>query len=218
MIPPYKPSKAERLKPFIWPGVAILLLAAAAGVYFWQHQDVDRLNSRVGQLNSKVSSLQSQAQTAQQQLAQAQTSEKKSDSQTAAAPSSCLAADMKLSLGQPNGTAGTSYIDAIFTNTSTEACTLQGYPEVTLTDSNNQTLGQQATQSSSETAALITVQPKHTAHAAVGFPDPGALSAGACSQAANINVTLPGDSSVLQTATSQQYCPGFSVSAIESGS
>jgi hypothetical protein len=208
------------LTRFAWPTVVVVLVVAVAGVYLWQHGQVSHLNSQVSTLDTKLHQTKLDLSSAQQQAAtlQTQAASKKKTPMTPSTPASCQAASMKLSLGAPNGTAGTSYVDAIFTNTSSVACTLQGYPEANLADSNNQSLGQQASQSSSSPGALVTVQPNHQAHAALGFPDSGALSPGSCSQATYLNVTLPGDSSVLQTTISQQYCPGFSVSAIEPGS
>jgi len=207
-----------RLKKFIWPTVVLLLVLTVSGVYLWQHRQVAHLNGQVSTLNGQLRQSKLSLSSAQQRAAalQAQTASKAAA--TTSTPQSCQATSIKLSLGSPNGTAGTSYVDAILTNTTSHACTLQGYPEVSLTDDNNQSLGQQASQSSSNPGTLITVQPNQHAHAALGFPDPGALSPGACGQAAFVNLTLPGDSSVLQTAVSQQYCPGFSVSAIKSGS
>lgn len=207
--------RRSRWKQWLWPAIVSILLAAAVGVYVWQHGKVVQLDKQLDRLNGQVANLQ--AQTAELQRAAAQ----QAAAQQAAAnavPPSCQGANTKLTLGPASGTAGTVYIDAIFTNKSSRACTLQGYPEAALTDANSQTLGQQATQSGSSPAASITIQPNKSAHAAAGFPDPGALSSGSCSQAAFLNVTLPGDTTNLQTAISQEYCPGFSISAITAGS
>lgn len=203
----------RRWTKFIWPGLLVLVLVVGAGAYWWQHHNVNKLNGQVSQLKGQVSSLQDQLKASQQAKKPATPV-----SSTPAAPGSCQGSDMKLALGQANGTAGTTYIDAIFTNTTKKACVLQGYPVVTLSNNNSQTIGQQATQSGGSGSSTVTVNPGKSAHVALGFPDPGALSPGTCSQAAQVDVTLPGDSTVLQAATGQQYCPGFSVSAVEPGS
>jgi hypothetical protein len=125
---------------------------------------------------------------------------------------------LKLTLGQANGTAGTFYMDAILTNTST-SCTLNGYPKVILTSSSGQQLGQPASQNTTAQPTTITLKTDQMAHASIGFPDPANFSAAACSaKAAYLELTPPGQTTSLQIASDDQYCPGFSVMAIQSGS
>lgn len=130
----------------------------------------------------------------------------------------CSTSHMQLSMGNTNGTAGTIYQDAILKNTGTSSCTLAGWPTVFLTDASNMVIGNGAAPTSAFPIATITLAPNATAHSAVGFPDPGNFSGGVCTAAsAKLELYLPGVTSALTTPLSEQNCPGFSVSAIQSG-
>lgn len=177
-------------------------------MYFWQHNQVKSLTSQVNLISKEVEANSSKETTSSTPKTPA----------TPTPPDPCNSTQMSLSLGQPNGAVGTTYINAIFTNISGVACTLQGFPTVGLTNIGNQVLGKPATQNG-PAGSTLTVQPGGTAHTALGFPSSGNFDPGTCSAtSAHVDAVSPGDSKALQASASQQYCPGFSVSTFSAGS
>lgn len=78
----------------------------------------------------------------------------------------CLNEDLSLSLGQPNGAAGSEYVDIIFTNTGTEPCALRGTPGVSVVgDSNGTQIGVPAEQTGPANPPTVQLAPAGTAHA-----------------------------------------------------
>ena len=210
--------------------IIVLLGGIGGGVYYWQHQKVQDANKQVTSLTSEVSSLKSQ-------LAQAQTTTTtttSTTSKTTAAGGSattsgtsttssttpaCHTADLSMIIGHSSGTAGTTYTNLELTNTSTHACNLNGYPKVVLLSATSQQLGQPASQNAAYAPANVTLQANQMAHTTVGFPDPANFGAGVCSaMAAHLQLTPPGETTPLQVASTAQYCPGFSVETVQSGS
>lgn len=208
-------------------GFLVILGGVSYSIYAWQHHKVTASDVKISSLQQQVSGLKnqlSQLSAKSSSITKSQASESQTLTTSSAptqqpAVTSCDTDDLSLSLGQPNGAAGTSYVDLILTNVSSLSCTLNGYPTVILVDSQGQQLGQTAGQSTSSSApTTITLKPDQTAHSTVAFPNPGNFSTGACSnQSTDINLTPSGQTSGLQAATIQQYCPGFSVTAIQSG-
>lgn len=133
-------------------------------------------------------------------------------------PSNCQAPELNLSIGPSSGAAGTIYTDIVFTNQSLRTCTLHGYPAVALLDSHNSVLGAPATNNSSFPATTVTLHPGDSAHAAVGFPQPGNFDPGICSAVStNLRATPPSVIGSLETPLAKQYCPGFSITVIQAG-
>jgi len=130
----------------------------------------------------------------------------------------CSASDLNLSIGPSDGTAGTVYTDAVFTNQSLRTCTLRGYPTITLVGTSNVPLGSTATFNTSFPVTTVTLHPGDSAHAAMGYPEPGNFAPGTCSATSlNLKVTAPNTSSYLETPFVNKSCPGFSVTAIQAG-
>ncbi|KMS92012.1 DUF4232 domain-containing protein [Prauserella rugosa] len=81
----------------------------------------------------------------------------------------CRAADLELSLGRGEGTAGTQYRPLRFTNVSDSACVLHGFPGVSYVAGDD---GHQVGPAAYRTGGKgepVTVQPGQVAHAPVGF-------------------------------------------------
>lgn len=81
----------------------------------------------------------------------------------------CRAADVDLSLGKGEGTAGTQYRPLRFTNVGDTACVVHGYPGVSYVAGDD---GHQVGPAAYRTGGKgdpVTLQPGDTAHAAVGF-------------------------------------------------
>jgi Domain of unknown function (DUF4232) len=92
----------------------------------------------------------------------------------------CSTADLKLTIGQENGAAGTVYYPVEFTNISSSTCTMYGFPGVAfVTSPGSGVIGAPAGRSAAA-PALITLRPGMTAHATLAVSDE--RIADACSQ------------------------------------
>ncbi len=132
--------------------------------------------------------------------------------------SGCTTDHLKITLGQPQGTAGTSYMDVVLTNTGVGSCTLGGYSAVFLTNSSGDTLGSGAASNSVYTPTRLTIAHNASVHAVVGFPSVANFQSGVCSSASNnLKIYPPGLTISLEIPFTQYSCPGFSVSALQSG-
>lgn len=132
--------------------------------------------------------------------------------------SACTSDDLSLSMGTSEGTAGTIYKHAVLTNTSGASCTITGYPAAFLVDGSGGVLGDGAASSALYTPVAITLAAGGKAHTVLGFPDAGNFDAGICSSAASqLKLYLPGSVSYLETTETDQSCPGFSATAMQSG-
>jgi hypothetical protein len=90
----------------------------------------------------------------------ASTSSGSSRSAGAAAPSRCLASHLKVSLAKAEGAAGSTYDTVRFTNTGTAACSLYGYPGVSLVGHGNGTqIGSAADRDRSAAPRTVLVRP-----------------------------------------------------------
>jgi len=87
-------------------------------------------------------------------------------------PQPCATTGLKLAVGQPNGAAGTIFYPLDFTNTSSSACTMYGYPGVAFVSSpGGSQIGAPAKRRSPPVPALITLAPGATAHATLAVSD-----------------------------------------------
>jgi hypothetical protein len=107
----------------------------------------------------------------------------------------CTLATLDISLGEPEGAAGSSYYPLIFTNAGFQPCTLQGFPQVAyVAGDDSHQVGDAATQDG-EAGAAVTLKPGEHAVANLqevtvqNFPqdvcDPTAVT--------GLKVSLPGD-------------------------
>jgi hypothetical protein len=81
----------------------------------------------------------------------------------AAGDGHCTLATLNVSLGEPEGAAGSSYFPLTFTNTGFEPCTLEGFPEVAyVAGDDNHEVGAPAAQNG-DAGAAVTLKPgEHT--------------------------------------------------------
>ena len=85
------------------------------------------------------------------------------------APLQCSARVLKLTVGAGNGAAGTVYYPLDFTNTSSAACTMYGYPGVAFVSSaGGSQVGAPAGRASNTAPALVTLASGAVAHATLG--------------------------------------------------
>ena len=95
--------------------------------------------------------------------------------------------------------AGHAVADLAFQNTSNRACTISGYPRVTLTDAAGTALPTTVTDYSPATVGVLTVAPSSWVHSEIQYdphmPGPSEPTSGACEPATTtMLVRLPGDS------------------------
>jgi len=87
-------------------------------------------------------------------------------------PAPCLTTDLRLTVGAPNGAAGTIFYPLGFTNTSSSACTMYGYPGVAfVTAPGGSQIGAPASRRPPAAPALVTLAPGATAHATLAVSD-----------------------------------------------
>jgi hypothetical protein len=85
---------------------------------------------------------------------------------TSSASPPCPTSALKASVGTGNGAAGSTYYPLEFTNTSSTACTLFGYPGVSfVTGTGGSQIGRAASRNPAVTSRLVTIAPGSTAHA-----------------------------------------------------
>jgi hypothetical protein len=88
-----------------------------------------------------------------------------------AGPGQCSTSDLKLTIGRGDGAAGTVFYPVEFTNISSSACTMYGYPGVAfVTRPGGAVIGAPAGRDAAE-RDLITLAPGVTAHARLAVSD-----------------------------------------------
>ena len=93
---------------------------------------------------------------------------------TPSGPGLCLTSNLRLAVGRSDGAAGTNYYPLDFTNTSSAACTMYGYPGVSFVATpGGSIIGAPAGRRTigGTGPALITLQPGATAHATLAISD-----------------------------------------------
>jgi hypothetical protein len=118
-------------------------------------------------------------------------------------------------LGVARGDARTAtdadFLDITLTNRGDAACTVHGYPTLTMRDGNGRTIGERASLSTSGAARYIVLDPGASATATVRFPK----ATDACTRGtARIEVLIPAATERAFIPEDRPYCPGWSVGAI----
>jgi hypothetical protein len=129
----------------------------------------------------------------------------------------CVTAALGIHLGQPGAAAGNRYLPIVFTNTSGKACTLYGYPGVSLLDASGKQIGTPASREPGSTPKVVTVAPGSSASAAVHTAAQGvAPSCGPTST--QIRVYVPDERTAVDLTAALADCAGvFSVLPVVPG-
>ncbi|MHB1596409.1 MAG: DUF4232 domain-containing protein [Streptosporangiaceae bacterium] len=101
----------------------------------------------------------------------------------AATVTACATAALRVTTGQSQGAAGTSYTNIDFTNVSGATCTLRGYPGVSLVTAGSSAgtqIGAAARRMPTTPIRTITLAPGKVAHATLGVVDAGNYSPSSC--------------------------------------
>jgi hypothetical protein len=107
----------------------------------------------------------------------------------------CLTRALKVSLGPPNGTAGTTFYPLQFVNTGKTSCILRGYPGVSAVTSSGKQIGSAASRVSSK-FGTVTLAPGKQRNATIGIVDTGNFSPATCAPvtAAGLKIFPPNQS------------------------
>jgi hypothetical protein len=129
----------------------------------------------------------------------------------------CVTGALGIRLGQPGAAAGNRYLPIVFTNTSGKACTLYGYPGVSLLDASGKQIGTPASREAGSTPKVVTVAPGASASAAVHTAAQGvAPSCGPTST--QIRVYVPDERTAVDLTAALADCGGvFSVLPVVPG-
>lgn len=121
----------------------------------------------------------------------------------------CLASDLKGSVGSTEGAAGTFYTDVVLTNISSSACSLYGYPGVSfVTAPGGSEVGAAADRNPISPAQVIKVAPGSQVNFLMGLTDVGVYPASECqpTSVSWLRVYPPGDYGSLYVQYSAQTC------------
>jgi len=121
--------------------------------------------------------------------------------------------------GASEHSAGIEYLRLKFTNPGGAACSVRGYPSLTLKDASNQQVGDSSRPYVSGGAKDLELAPGETVTADVRFPDPDKFPAGTCAPGATrIEILIPGATQREFVDDTHAACPGWTVSALHRGS
>ena len=126
---------------------------------------------------------------------------------TAGAAAACATSALKISQSAPNGYAGGVIVTLVFTNASGSACTLYGYPGVSLVSSAQTQIGLAAKRSGTA-VKLITLGPGATASASLQIVDALNFPSTTCDpvKAAYLRVYPPNQTASVLLANTSQTC------------
>jgi hypothetical protein len=142
------------------------------------------------------------------------------------APSACRTSDLSIRIGARGGAAGSVYAPIVFTNTSTSACTLAGYPGVSyVAPSNGPQVGAAATRNGLHAASSVTLAADASASALVQMANHANYPAATCKAATvgGLRVYPPGSRTAAYVAFSapQMACSSdvnqLTVAAVTAG-
>jgi hypothetical protein len=186
-----------------------------------------------GQASSQPSAPQSGVSSASAPAsAPASTPSSPASSPTPAAPTSsapasaasCLTSNLRITLGNGGAGAGTDFTILDFTNSGTSACTLFGFPGVSLINSSGAQIGAAATRNPSKAATVITLAPGAKANATLGVANAENYPASACkpTAAAQLKVFPPNQTQALELPFTATGCAvtsthQLSVTAVTAG-
>ena len=110
---------------------------------------------------------------------------------TPPSPTACAAGDLTVTLGAPDGTAGSTFVPVIFTNSGSGACTLSGYPVVSLVDSSGTDIGAAASPDTTQPISDNTIDPGNAVSALLKVTDAGNVDSCDPQDAVGVKVLPP---------------------------
>jgi hypothetical protein len=131
----------------------------------------------------------------------------------------CTAANMSLRLGPSDIGAGNIRYPLVFTNNGKSACSLRGYPGVSLMQRDGSTIGKPATREGAA-GGSVRLQPGQSAHAVLHTVNDGVSDTPCWSKSQIVYVYPPGSKESMTThSDGLRVCGGrFAVTTVEAGS
>ncbi|BDM70451.1 hypothetical protein HEK616_39380 [Streptomyces nigrescens] len=131
----------------------------------------------------------------------------------------CTAANMSLRLGASDIGAGNIHYPLVFTNNGKKACTLRGFPGVSLIQRDGSPVGKPATREGGP-GGVVRLQPGQSAHAVLHTVNEGVSDTPCWSRSQIVFVYPPGSKEPMTTGSrGLRVCGGrFDVTAVEAGS
>jgi hypothetical protein len=128
----------------------------------------------------------------------------------------CVAAHLKVTLGDGGAAAGSRYQTVIFTNTGDVACTLTGYPGVSLLDGSGARIGPPAGRESGDVAKVSLAA--DGGEASFFIHTTADLSGTGCeAPSASIAVIAPNDTTTMTVPGAITVCGSFNASPVVAG-
>lgn len=131
----------------------------------------------------------------------------------------CAAADMSLRLGAADIGAGNIRYPLVFTNKGKKACTLRGFPGVSLIKRDGSTIGKPASREGGA-GGVVRLQPGQSAHVLLHTVNDGVMDTPCWANSQIVFVYPPGSKESMTTSSrGLRVCGGrFDVTAVEAGS
>lgn len=190
-------------------GIAIILIIialAVGGVVGWLIK-----GSQAGAPAKEPTTTTTQPSTGSQQS---------SNTGTTASNGQCTAKALSASVAAAPGgaAAGNRYYNLTLTNTSSDSCTLNGYPGVSLTDSTGAQVGSPADKDTANGSSTVSLATGKSAVATLHLSVSDNYPSGTCTSGATmVKVYPPNDTNFLTTSTTDAaittWCPGFTTTA-----
>lgn len=143
---------------------------------------------------------------------------------TAGSASGCRSANLRVTAGASQGTAGSVYATVTFTNRGRQACTLYGYPGVSVgTGTPFRQVGMAAAENPSPPRELVTLPPGGVASSVLQIAAAGNYSSGQCRprRTSELRVYPPNQTLALDIPYSTTGCAGpvrqLTVSVVQPG-
>jgi len=115
---------------------------------------------------------------------------------------SCATADLTITLGSPNGTAGAIHYVLTYRNAGTSTCTLFGYPGVSFLTAGGSQIGVPAQRTSGIGVTAVTLAPGASGYSSVSVTDPGIPPCSSQGTATQVRVYPPGETHAALVAAS----------------
>ncbi|NNN10406.1 MAG: DUF4232 domain-containing protein [Acidimicrobiaceae bacterium] len=120
--------------------------------------------------------------------------------------SNCSSSEVTATLGLKEAAAGSVALPVAIKNTTSQSCTISGYPGLQMVAASGKIPTVVAQSSSvsvpSEPVTSITINPGASAYFILGFSDSTGYSGVSCPTSSSIEITLPGDTKALSVAVS----------------
>jgi hypothetical protein len=134
-----------------------------------------------------------------------------SNSGSNSSSSTCQTRYLNATATNEQGAAGSDYVDIVFKNLNTQACTLYGYPGVSFgAGSPVAQVGQPADRNAAVASTLVTLQPQGSAYAVLQVGDAQNWPASTCEPTATtwLQVIAPNTTNPLYVAFKSTACKG----------